>query len=101
METRQRTLVNPVPDRRHVRGELARLFLGVPMRHPLLAAEAVRFALASAAPGWFRKAPFLPVPEPGYRDWRLITAYGRPGHLPSPVEIEEFLRWRRSIRRSR
>lgn len=100
METRQRTVVNPAPGRRHMRRSLGRLFLGVAISHPLLAAEAVRFALATSAPGWFRKPPFLPVPEPEYRDWRLITAYGRTGHLPSPVEVEDFLRWRRSIRRS-
>ena len=69
------------------------------VRHPVLAAEAIRLALATAAPGWMRKMPYLPRPEPHYRDWRLATAYGRSDSLPSPREMVDYLRWRRSLRR--
>ncbi len=55
--------------------------------------------MATAAPGWVLRFPFLPVPETTYRDWRLLTAYGSDDHQPSPKEVEEFLRWRREIRR--
>lgn len=75
------------------------VFLRVAFRHPSLAWEAIRLALATAAPGWFRKAPFVPRPEPLYRDWRLLTAYGRPDATPTEREMEEFLRWRRNLRR--
>lgn len=108
METGQRTMVKPEAGRRRRardRGRaphgLVRLFLGVAIRHPGLAAEGVRFALAVSAPGWARTTPFLPVAEPTYRDWRLITAYGTAEHLPSAGEIKDFLRWRRRIRRHR
>ena len=80
-------------------GGLGKVFLGVVVRYPSLAPEAVRLALATSAPGWLGKFPFLPRPEPVYRDWRLVTAYGRRDCLPSPTEMEEFLRWRRSMRR--
>ena len=76
------------------------VFLRVAVRHPSLAWEAVRMALATASPDWFKKAPFVPRPEPSYRDWRLLTAYGRAGALPTGKEVEEFLRWRRNLRRT-
>ena len=75
------------------------IFVRVAVRHPSLAWEAVRMAAATAAPGWFRKAPFVPRPEPGYLDWRMLTAYGRPDAIPTEREVEEFLRWRRVLRR--
>lgn len=77
------------------------VFLKVVVRHPGLAGEAIRLAGATAAPGWFRRVPFLPRPEPTYRDWRLSTAYGRCDQNPTPKEMEEFLRWRKRLRRSR
>ena len=75
------------------------VFLRVVVRHPELAAEAIRVTLATAAPGWFLRFPFLPSPEPTYRDWRLQTAYGHRDRQPTPREVEEFLRWRRELRR--
>lgn len=69
------------------------------IRRPSLAMEAIRVAAATAPPRWFLRLPFLPNPEPTYRDWRLQTAYGSREHEPSPREIEEFLRWRRGLRR--
>ena len=81
-------------------GSLGIVFLQVTVRHPSLAAEAVRLALATSAPGWLLRFPFLPRPEASYRDWRLLTAYGSSDGRPSVTEIEEFLRWRRALRRS-
>lgn len=75
------------------------VFVRVVLSHPSLACEAIRLAAATAAPDWFRKAPFVPRPEPRYRDWRLQTAYGRPDATPTEREVEEFLRWRRNLRR--
>ena len=64
-------------------------------RHPSLWATAVRQALRLAAPGWWRRRPFLPLPAPDYLRFRLQTAYGgtgdarararRPRHLPALV----------------
>ena len=80
-------------------GRMGTIFVRVAVRHPSLAWEAIRLAAATAAPGWFRKAPFVPRPEPGYLDWRMLTAYGRPDSTPTEREVEEFLRWRRTLRR--
>ena len=81
-------------------GSPAGAFLRAAARRPGLALEAVRLALATAAPGWARRFPFLPRPAPSYLDWRLTTAYGRSGVSPSPEEMAEFLIWRRRMRRS-
>ncbi len=84
----------------YLSGRMGTAFVKVAVRHPSLACEAIRLAAATAAPGWFRKAPFVPRPEPRYRDWRLLTAYGRTDARPTEREVEEFLRWRRNLRRS-
>lgn len=85
---------------RRAPGSAAGAVLRAALRRPALGLEAVRTALASAAPGWARRFPFLPRPAPSYLDWRLTTAYGRPDAAPSPKEAEEFLSWRRSMRKS-
>lgn len=79
---------------------LATVFFRVIVRHPVLAAEAVRLALATATRGWIRRPPFLPRPEPTYRDWRLSTAYGSSNTQPSTREMVEYLRWRRTMRKT-
>ncbi len=83
--------------------DLARLmggvFLRVVVRHPRLALEAARLVVAVSPPGWFRKAPFLPRPDPEYRRWRVMTAYGQTDAAMSVEEAKEFLEWRRSLRR--
>ena len=82
-------------------GGLGKMFLGVVVRHPSLAPEAVRLALATSASGWLGTFPFLPRPDPVYRDWRLATAYGSSETQPSATEVVEYLRWRRAIRKAR
>lgn len=77
------------------------VFLRAALRRPGLAAEAVRLAAAAAPRGWWRRPPYLPLPDSEYGEWRLTTAYGRPDRAPTVREMEEFLTWRRRLRRSR
>ena len=62
-----------------------------------------RTALAQAGrlarPGWWRRAPFLPVPDSAYVRFRLDTQYGSRGE-PVPEDLITYLRWckRRSSR---
>ncbi|MBS1838161.1 MAG: hypothetical protein JST64_10755 [Actinobacteria bacterium] len=56
--------------------------LGPLLRRPDLWPTAVRQASVLAAPGWWRRAPFLPLPAPDYLRFRLITAYGGDGAAP-------------------
>jgi hypothetical protein len=74
--------------------------VGAVARHPSLWATGVRQALVLAAPGWWRRRPFLPLPAPDYLRFRLQTAYGGAGDRPpAPGDLVTYLRWCRSARR--
>jgi hypothetical protein len=67
-------------------------------RHPSLWATGAHQALVLAAPGWWHRRPFLPLPPPGYLQFRLQTAYGGAGdHLPEPDDLVTYLRWCRAF----
>lgn len=62
--------------------------------HPSLWPTAVRQALVLAQPGWWHRAPFLPLPAPDYLRFRLETAYGGSGDRPiEPHDLVAYLRW--------
>ena len=70
-------------------------------RHPSLWAIALRQALVLAAPGWWHRRPFLPLPAPDYLRFRLQTAYGGEGDRdPDPEDLLTYLRWCRDQRSS-
>lgn len=52
--------------------------------------------LRLAAPGWWRRWPPLPRPDPGYLRFRMQTAYGDADHDPPPADVVAYLRWCRS-----
>lgn len=57
---------------------------------PRLWPAALRQARAMVPPRWWRRRPFLPVPD---RDWvrfRMTTAYGDPA---SGFDVEDVLAW--------
>lgn len=66
---------------------------------PWLWPTAVRQALVLAPPGWWRRAPFLPVPDRDYLGFRLQTMYGDAGRDPAAEELVAYLRWCRGYRR--
>ena len=67
---------------------------GAVARHPSLWFVAVRQALVVAAPGWWRRRPFLPLPPADYLRFRLQTAYGGAGERPpEPDDLVTYLRW--------
>jgi hypothetical protein len=49
-----------------------------------------------ARPGWWRRPPFLPVPDREYLRFRLETQYGDPAHRAEPDDIVAYLRWCRT-----
>lgn len=64
--------------------------LGAVAARPRLWPAALRQARAMVPPGWWRRRPFLPVPD---RDWvrfRMTTAYGDAG---AGVDVEDLLTW--------
>ena len=74
--------------------------VGAVARCPSLWLTGARQVLVLAAPGWWRRAPFLPLPSPDYLRFRLQTAYGGAGdRAPEPEDIVTYLRWCRSLAR--
>lgn len=64
------------------------------LAHPSLWVTGARQAFVLAAPGWWRRPPFLPLPAPDYLRFRLETAYGGSGDGPmAPEDLVTYLRW--------
>jgi hypothetical protein len=71
------------------------------VRHPALWGEAVRAMAAMAPREWWKRLPFLPVPDREFLRWRIATAYGTV-NAPLPAhDVVAFLEWRRRQRRAR
>jgi hypothetical protein len=60
--------------------------------HPTLWPTAVRQAARMSRPRWWRRAPFLPIPDADYLRFRLETQYGT-GGTPDPADVVVYLRW--------
>jgi hypothetical protein len=69
--------------------------VAVLVRHPGLWGTAVRQALVLARPGWWRRRPWLPLPDAEYLRFRLVTAYGR-DLAPAPEDLVTYLHWCRA-----
>lgn len=61
-------------------------------RHPSLWFTALRQVRRLAAPGWWRRSPHLPLPDPAYLRFRLETQYGT-DRAPDPDDIVTYLHW--------
>lgn len=62
-------------------------------RRPALWGTALRQARRLAAPAWWRRPPFLPLPDPAYLEFRLLTQYGDAGARPRPDDVVTYLAW--------
>src|SRR6202020_1640465 len=66
------------------------------LQHPLsLARSAVGFVPG----GWWRRPPYLPVPDRSLVRFRMETAYGNPAARPEWGDVEAFLEWSSLMRR--
>ena len=65
-------------------------------RRPGLWATAARQAIVLAPDGWWRRPPYLPVPDRDYMRFRLVTAYGDVDHEPDPDDLIAYLHWCRA-----
>ncbi len=63
------------------------------LRHPGLAADLLRVSWRFRARDWWRRPPFLPLPEPKYMRWRMHTAYGDDDAVPPAEDVERYARW--------
>jgi hypothetical protein len=69
----------------------AGIFLAIAIR-PHLWWVAVRQTARIARPGWWRRAPFLPLPDADYLRFRLETGYGAV-IVPPAADLVAYLEW--------
>jgi hypothetical protein len=72
--------------------------LGGLVRRPGLWPTALRQAGRLARPRWWRRPPFLPLPDPDYLRFRLETQYGATGRI-EPGDLVVYLEWCRDADR--
>ena len=63
---------------------------------PALWGTAVAQLLRLAVPGWWRRWPPVPLPDPAYLRFRLQTQYGDAEREPDPRDLVSYLHWCRS-----
>jgi hypothetical protein len=68
------------------------------LRRPGLWPTAATQALRLARPRWWRRPPFLPLPDADYLRFRLQTAYGSTG-TPAADDLVAYLSWCREFSR--
>jgi hypothetical protein len=65
------------------------------LRRPGLWGAAVVALLRLVPRGWWRRPPFLPLPDRRWLRFRLTTAYGDPDRPIDPDDLIAWLRWSR------
>ncbi|MGH9044307.1 MAG: hypothetical protein ACRDVP_05640 [Acidimicrobiales bacterium] len=79
---------------RSVPRRAARTFLRATLSRPTLWTTALGTIRRLAAPGWWRRPPFLPLPDPSYWRFRMQTAYGDDwSGRPTTQDVIDYLRW--------
>lgn len=68
---------------------------------PRLWLTAAGAAMALAPDGWWRRRPFLPLPDEDVLRWRVTTAYGSSEGEVAPDDLVAYLEWRRRQRSAR
>jgi hypothetical protein len=63
------------------------------IRRPRLAINLARITWRFRSSDWYRRFPFLPLPDPTYLRWRMYTAYGDYDAVPSVTDVERYARW--------
>ena len=64
------------------------------VRRPDLWSTAFRQVRVLARPDWWKRAPFLPIPDREYLRFRLVTAYGGDGTAaPEADDLIAYLHW--------
>jgi len=80
------------------KGSFARLVFAVLCR-PFLWGAALRAVVRLAPRHWWRRWPFLPMPDRQYLAFRVQTQYGGTGtNAFEPSDVLKYLRW---LRRSK
>jgi hypothetical protein len=65
--------------------------------HPRLWGTAVRQARRLVPRRWWRRRPFLPLPDRAWLRFRAETQYGDPDRRPEPDDVVAWLQWARQF----
>lgn len=65
---------------------------------PTLWVVGLRQVLRLAPRGWWRRPPFLPLPDGDYLAFRMVTQYGDARAVPVADDVVAYLRWCRNER---
>ena len=63
------------------------------LRDPATGVALLRVGWRFRRRGWWRRAPFLPLPDRTYLRWRMHTAYGEHDTVPPASDIVRYARW--------
>jgi len=63
------------------------------LRNPRTGIALLRVGWRFRARDWYRRFPFLPLPEQHYLRWRMYTAYGDEDAVPPADDIVKYARW--------
>jgi hypothetical protein len=63
------------------------------VRNPALGVALIRVAWRFRSREWYRRPPFLPMPDRRYLKWRMYTAYGDENIVPPADDIARYARW--------
>ncbi len=74
---------------------LATRLAGRAVVRPRLALDLLRTLWAFRRRAWWRRPPFLPLPDRTYLRWRMYTAYADENAVPPVADVIRFARWRR------
>ena len=73
--------------------------MGQVVRRPHLWMTALRQIWRIRKTSWYRKPPFLPIPDSSYLKFRIHTAYGDgDGQQKIPIDVVTYLEWCRNWR---
>jgi len=63
------------------------------MRNPRTAVALMRVGWRFRSRDWYRRFPFLPMPDRQYLRWRMYTAYGDEQIVPHADDVVRYARW--------
>jgi hypothetical protein len=66
---------------------------GALIRRPDLWWTGLRQMRRLARPKWWKRPPFLPVPDRDYLQFRLVTQYGGDGGTATGTDLVQYLEW--------
>lgn len=87
--------VRHVVDATERRRSQTRAVLSAVRREPSLLVPLLVAMRRYAPRGWWRRAPFLPVPDERYWRFRMETAYGDEEAVADADDVAAVLRWSR------